>query len=113
MVAHHTSNGCNLRTGDLLGSGTISGAQDGSRACLTELTDAGKTPLVLPNSETRTALEDGDEIVLRARASKAGAVSIGFGSCEGRIASALPFDAWLKQAAGHRRENESDAEVRA
>ncbi|WP_028208793.1 fumarylacetoacetase [Paraburkholderia nodosa] len=91
MVAHHTSNGCNLRTGDLLGSGTISGAEDAARACITELTNAGRDPLRLPNGETRTALEDGDEIVLTARATKAGAVSIGFGECRGRIAPALVF----------------------
>jgi fumarylacetoacetase len=92
MVAHHTSNGCNLRTGDLLGSGTISGASDESRACLTELSNAGKQPLTLPNGETRTALEDGDEIILRARASRPGAVSIGFGECRGRIAAARAFE---------------------
>src|SRR5215475_12831606 len=79
MVTHHTSNGCNLRTGDLLGSGTISGADDVSRACLTELTNAGKDPLRLPNGETRTALEDGDEVIFRARAVQPGAVTIGFG----------------------------------
>ncbi|HEX7932284.1 MAG TPA: fumarylacetoacetase [Paraburkholderia sp.] len=89
MVAHHTSNGCNLRTGDLLGSGTISGADDAARACITELTNAGRDPLRLPNGETRTALEDGDEISLSARATKAGAVSIGFGECRARIAPAL------------------------
>lgn len=89
MVAHHTSNGCNLRTGDLLGSGTISGAEDAARACITELTNAGRDPLRLPNGETRTALEDGDEIRLSARATKAGAVSIGFGECRARIAPAL------------------------
>lgn len=93
MVAHHTSNGCNLRTGDLLGSGTISGEANAARACLTELTNAGKDPLVLPNGQTRTALEDGDEIVLRARASAPGMVSIGFGECRGRVAPALPWGA--------------------
>lgn len=92
MVAHHTSNGCNLRTGDLLGSGTISGEADAARACITELTNAGKDPLALPGGETRTALEDGDEIVLRARASKPGAVSIGFGECRGHIAPALAWE---------------------
>jgi fumarylacetoacetase len=91
MIAHHSSNGCNLRTGDLLGSGTISGASDASRACLTELSEAGKKPLALPNGESRVALEDGDEIVLSARASAPGAVSIGFGECRGRIAAALPY----------------------
>lgn len=91
MVAHHTSNGCNLRTGDLIGSGTISGASDESRACLTELTNAGKNPLTLPGGESRIALEDGDEVVLSARASAPGAVSIGFGECRGYIAPALPY----------------------
>ncbi|MBW0447039.1 fumarylacetoacetase [bacterium M00.F.Ca.ET.228.01.1.1] len=89
MVAHHTSNGCNLRTGDLLGSGTISGADDAARACITELTNAGRDPLRLPNGEIRTALEDGDEITLSARATKTGAVPIGFGECRARIAPAL------------------------
>jgi fumarylacetoacetase len=89
MIAHHTSNGCNLRTGDLLGSGTISGADDLSRACLTELTNAGRDPLALPGGETRVALEDGDEIILSARASAPEAVSIGFGECRGRIAPAV------------------------
>jgi fumarylacetoacetase len=85
MVAHHTSNGCNLRPGDLIGSGTISGADDGARACITELTNAGADPLKVGPEEFRTALEDGDEIVLRARAARKGAVTIGFGECSGRI----------------------------
>jgi fumarylacetoacetase len=99
MVAHHTSNGCNLRTGDLLGSGTISGLADEARACITELTNAGKDPLRLPNGETRTALENGDEIILAARASKHGAVSIGFGECRGRIAPAFDFATACQQNA--------------
>ena len=96
MIAHHTSNGCNLRTGDLLGSGTISGESAVSRACLTELTNAGKDPLQLPGGETRIALEDGDEITLTARASHPGAVSIGFGECRGRIAAAHALHAGEK-----------------
>jgi fumarylacetoacetase len=99
MVTHHASNGCNLRTGDLLGSGTISGASDEARACITELTNAGKDPLQLPNGETRTALEDGDEILFHARAARAGAVTIGFGECRGRIAPALELDATRAAAA--------------
>lgn len=99
MVAHHTSNGCNLRTGDLLGSGTISGANDVSRACLTELTNAGRDPLALPSGETRIELEDGDEIVLSARAAKPGAVSIGFGECRGRIVPAPSFAPRAAEAA--------------
>jgi fumarylacetoacetase len=85
MITHHASNGCNLRPGDLIGSGTISGESDISRACITELTNAGKDPLPLANGEFRIALEDGDEIIFRARAARDGAVTIGFGECRGRI----------------------------
>jgi fumarylacetoacetase len=91
MVAHHTSNGCDLRPGDLLGSGTISGLDDAARACITELTNAGADPLPVGQGESRTALEDGDEIILRARAAHAGAVPIGFGECRGRIAPAIAY----------------------
>ncbi|MFZ6645876.1 fumarylacetoacetase [Undibacterium sp. TJN25] len=93
MMAHHTSNGCNLRPGDLIGSGTISGADDSARACITELTNAGKDPLKVGPEEFRTALEDGDEIMLRARASRDGMVSIGFGECIGRIEPAYDLSA--------------------
>jgi len=89
MLAHHSSNGCNLRPGDLIGSGTISGLDDAARACITELTNAGADPLKVGPEEFRTALEDGDEIVLRARAARAGAVTIGFGECRGRIEPAI------------------------
>jgi fumarylacetoacetase len=89
MLTHHASNGCNLRPGDLIGSGTISGADDSARACITELTNAGADPLPVGEGETRTALQDGDEIILKARAVHTGAVSIGFGECRGRIAPAL------------------------
>jgi fumarylacetoacetase len=89
MLTHHASNGCNLRPGDLIGSGTISGLEDEARACITELTNAGADPLPVGQGESRTALENGDEIVLRARAERAGAVTIGFGECRGRIAPAI------------------------
>lgn len=85
MVAHHSSNGCNLETGDLIGTGTISGPTDDSRACMTELTRAGREPLALPGAEHRPWLADGDEVVLHARASAPGFVSIGFGECRGVI----------------------------
>ncbi|MFC7518066.1 fumarylacetoacetase [Herbaspirillum sp. GCM10030257] len=91
MITHHASNGCNLRPGDLIGSGTISGESDISRACITELTNAGKDPLPVGNNEFRTALEDGDEIIFRGRAAREGAVTIGFGECRGRI---QPARAW-------------------
>jgi fumarylacetoacetase len=89
MIAHHTSNGCNLQPGDLLGTGTTSGPTDESRACMLELTAGGKQPLKLPDGETRSWLEDGDEIAFHGRAHRDGFVPIGFGSCRARIAPAL------------------------
>jgi len=89
MVAHHASNGCNLLPGDLLGSGTCSGPGDGSEACMAELVLRG--PIDLPNGETRRFLEDGDEVIFRARAHAPGATSIGFGECRGTV---LPAPAW-------------------
>ena len=65
MVAHHTSNGCDLRPGDLFGSGTISGPGPGSAGCLLEMTRGGRNPVSLPNGETRTYLQDRDEIIFR------------------------------------------------
>ena len=85
LVTHHTSNGCNLRPGDLLGSGTVSGETKESRGCLLELTWRGSEPLQLPTGETRRFLEDGDEVVLRARCEREGWRSIGFGECRGVI----------------------------
>jgi fumarylacetoacetase len=91
MLTHHASNGCNLQTGDMLGSGTISGAADESRACLAELTVRGTEPVRLPNGETRGWLQDGDEIVFRARAERQGHVAIGFGECRGRVEPAVAW----------------------
>jgi fumarylacetoacetase len=88
MVAHHTSNGCNLRPGDLLASGTASGPTDDSRACIAELNGSGTKPILLTNDETRMWLEDGDEVTFRARAERHGHVAIGFGECRGRIVPA-------------------------
>jgi fumarylacetoacetase len=85
MVAHHTSNGCNLQPGDLLGSGTISGASPDSYGSMMELTQAGKSPLALPGGETRAFLEDGDEVIERGRCARDGHASIGFGEAAGRI----------------------------
>ncbi len=87
MVAHHTSNGCNLQPGDLLGSGTVSGPTDDSRACLMEHTE----PFRLPYGESRRYLEDGDEVIFKARANREGYVSVGFGECRARIASASDY----------------------
>jgi fumarylacetoacetase len=87
MVAHHTSNGCNLEIGDLMGSGTCSGPQDESRGCLLELTSRGRNPIALPNGETRAFLQDGDEVIFRAHCE--GRARIGFGECRGVITPAL------------------------
>ena len=93
MLTHHMSNGCNLQPGDLLGSGTTSGPLDTNRACLNELTNRGAQPLKLPNGETRGYLEDGDEVIFRARAARDGFCSIGFGECRARIE---PAPSWPK-----------------
>jgi fumarylacetoacetase len=95
MLVHHTSNGCNVMPGDLLGSGTISGRERESRGCLLELTwdghdpAAGKPkprkPVELPGGETRTFLQDGDEVVMRAFCEREGYRKIGFGECRGRV----------------------------
>ena len=86
MVAHHASNGCNLRPGDLIGSGTISGPGKGERGCLLELTWRGTEPLALPTGESRKFLEDGDEVILSGYAEREGARRIGLGECRGVIA---------------------------
>lgn len=85
LLTHHTSNGCNLRPGDLLGTGTISGPEPEARGCLLEITSAGRQPVTLPGGETRAFVEDGDEVVLRAYCHKPGAPRIGWGECRGRI----------------------------
>ncbi len=81
LVAHHTSGGCNLQPGDLLGTGTISGPEDGSFGCLLEISRGGRQPMTLPTGESRAFLADGDEVTLSARASADGFASIGFGEC--------------------------------
>ena len=88
MVAHHASNGCNLRPGDLFGSGTISGTDATAIGCLLEMTFGGRDTITLSNGETRRYLEDGDEVVFSAHCRRAGAVTIGFGERRGRIAAA-------------------------
>jgi fumarylacetoacetase len=88
MVAHHTSNGCNLQTGDLLASGTISGAGEGSQGSLLEMTRRGATPLRLPTGEVRSFLEDGDEVTLRGFCEREGLPRVSFGECQGRVVPA-------------------------
>jgi fumarylacetoacetase len=84
LVAHHTSNGCNLSSGDLLASGTVSGETKESRGSLLELAWRGTEPLELASGETRTFLEDGDEVVMRAWCEKDG-LRVGFGECRGTV----------------------------
>jgi fumarylacetoacetase len=88
MVAHHTVNGCNLQSGDLLGTGTLSGPDPDQAGSLLELTESGKKPIRLANGEVRTFLEDGDCIILRGYCERQGARRIGFGECRGTILSA-------------------------
>ena len=85
MVAHHTVNGCNLQPGDFFGSGTQSGASDDALGSLLELTRGGKQPIELPGGETRTFLEDGDRVIMRAWCEAEDARRIGFGSAEATI----------------------------
>lgn len=84
LLTHHASNGCNLRTGDLLATGTISGPEPGSEGCLLEKKH-NSTPVQLPGGETRTFLEDGDTVTFRAYAQREGLPRIGFGECTGTI----------------------------
>lgn len=81
ILTHHASNGCNLRPGDLLGTGTISGPTPDSLGSLLEITKGGAEPFDLPTGETRAFIEDGDEVILSARACREGFVGIGFGEC--------------------------------
>jgi fumarylacetoacetase len=85
LVAHHTSNGCNLRPGDLLASGTVSGPTNESRGCLLERTWRGSEPLDLPSGEMRSFLENGDEVILRGYCGRAEFRRIGFGDCVGQL----------------------------
>lgn len=92
LVAHHTSNGCNLLPGDLLATGTISGAAEDSSGCLLELTANGARPVPLPNGESRSALEDGDEVILRGWCRRGGLPQISLGECRGVIVSAIDLN---------------------
>jgi fumarylacetoacetase len=85
MIAHHTSNGCNLLEGDLIASGTVSGAHPGSEGCLLEITRRGASPIRLPNGEIRGFLEDGDEIILTGFCEREGFPRISLGECRGTI----------------------------
>jgi fumarylacetoacetase len=89
MIAHHTSNGCPLRPGDLIGSGTVSGPEKQNQGCLLEMTRRGADPLELPGGEARSFLEDGDEVILKGWCEASGFRRIGLGQCLGRILPAL------------------------
>ena len=98
MVAHHASNGCPLRPGDLIGSGAVSGPEKENRGCLLEMTWRGTEPLELPTGEIRRFLEDGDEVILRGWCQAPGFRRIGLGECRGTVQPAAnenvkpPFD---------------------
>ena len=98
MVAHHSINGCNLQPGDLIGTGTISGPSPAQLSSMLEFTAAGSKPAVLANGESRGFLQDGDEVTFRGRCSREGFVTIGFGSCVGRIEPADAVIAGSKHA---------------
>ncbi len=85
MVAHHTSGGCDLRPGDLIASGTVSGTEKDSRGCMLELTWRGAEPFALPSGEERKFLEDGDEVIMRGYCEQEGSARIGFGECRATI----------------------------
>ena len=87
MVAHHTCGGCNLQPGDIFGSGTISAPEPSGFGCMRELSDNETKPQQLPTGETRIFAENGDDIILRARAECPGYSTIGFGDCWGRVIS--------------------------
>jgi fumarylacetoacetase len=88
IVAHHSSNGCNLQPGDLIGTGTLSTDSAGGLGSLLEISQGGKQPVQLATGETRSFLEDGDEVTLRAWCEAEGAVRIGLGECVGRVVPA-------------------------
>jgi fumarylacetoacetase len=88
IATHHASNGCALRPGDILGSGTVSNEQPESWGCLMERTQRGRSPLTLPNGEQRGFLEDGDEVIMTAHCERPDFATIGFGECRGRVVPA-------------------------
>jgi fumarylacetoacetase len=88
IIAHHSSNGCNLQAGDLIGTGTLSTDSAGGLGSLLEISQGGKQPVELPNGEKRSFLEDGDEVTLKAWCEAKNAVRIGFGECVGRVVGA-------------------------
>jgi fumarylacetoacetase len=92
LLTHHASSGCNLRSGDLLATGTISGAEEGAEGCLLEMKHRAE-PVQLPTGETRTFLEDGDRVIFRGYCDAPSLPRIGFGECIGKIVPANPLQA--------------------
>jgi fumarylacetoacetase len=88
IVAHHSSNGCNLQPGDLIGTGTLSTADNQGLGSLLEISRGGSLPIELATGEMRSFLEDGDEVTLRAWCEAEGVVRIGLGECVGRVVAA-------------------------
>ncbi len=88
LLAHHASNGCNMRIGDLLGSGTVSGTTKESRGCLLERTWRGTEPITLGDGTERRFLQDGDEVIMRGFCEKPGYPRVGFGECRGIVLAA-------------------------
>ena len=95
MVAHHTIGGCNLQTGDFLGSGTISGVRKMERGSLLEMSEGGKEDIMLAGMEVRKFLKDGDTITIRGICGRERGGLVGFGTCVGTIESALPLQSIL------------------
>ena len=85
LITHHSVNGCSLQPGDLLGTGTLSGPEEGQEGSLLELNQGGKKPIKLPWGEERRFLQDNDEVILRAACRKPGYPTISLGECAGRV----------------------------
>ena len=92
MLAHHTINGCKLQSGDLLGSGTISGPEKGQEGCLFEMSKNGTEDIDIGGGQMRRWLQDGDEVVFRGWGVTQGGERVGFGDCRGRILAALELN---------------------
>jgi fumarylacetoacetase len=89
LVAHHASGGCNLRPGDVFGTGTISAPQDDGLGSLLEISAGGRQPVALQSGESRRFLEDGDTVIMRAQCRREGFATIGFGECRGTVQPAV------------------------
>lgn len=91
QIAHHTVTGCNVRPGDLMASGTISGETDDSFGSMLELSWRGSKTVNLKDGAVRKFLQDGDEVIIRGHCERNG-LRIGFGQCAGKVLPAIPFE---------------------